>query len=1181
MKKLLLFLILIYGLTFAQLTVPNDGAGDPRHLKKGFMDGNRVYVQFKNTTELGDCCNKGYPVAIWPNNYNATKSHDGIWFQIGAEVFIDTSTGEVVDDLETAKTSDKVVSLKFVQTNTREALDEPPEGGFKYGLYPTGGYQSLTTETPAMSDKPDSWPENGWPAVGKFGNDTLIFKDSWNGRFGQDVFKADLSCYFVANDAQDLEKIREDRFEGMRYYPRGENFKIGDIDPFVTVQNGSPWGGIGVRTAVRGYQWSNPQAQDVIFWEYNVTNISDYTLPNMYFAYEADNAVGGEEYIGADDNAYYKIVEEVNMCFVWDQDFVSVGGGKEPGVIGFAFLESPGINNDGVDNDNDGIIDEKRENLVVNGESTVGAYDGIYDLEKFVNYFDYEDLTEEELYKKLDGHYAADEDKDWEPWVDLNGNGTFDIDYQEPIGDDVGTDGIGPYDVLYTGPDANGTEANGKPDCILGLGSEPNFGTTDVNETDQLGLQNFNYIGEDFKYNGWGAGTFGAIEDEKNFGMHYERITAIEPSEKYDDSQPRGMNFHHAFSSGMFKMDPGTTERMSLAELHSYDPLAGLELADPQAPALTRLAEVTNKIYEADYRFAQPPVMPALTAVAGDGKVYLSWDAQSEELTREVMLGNINDFEGYKLYRASDKQMSDPMVITDLNGGTVFRKPIFQCDIVNDKYGPSNYGLVNGTGYDLGSNSGIVHSFIDSTVQNGIKYYYALVAYDYGLPKVGDGISPSENKIIIRKNESEEVIEISKNVAIVTPHQKAAGYVPAGIASIEDNSFGNGYVLPEIMVEKKVIGDKEYKVSFPTVSVDVPNVKNGIVYWNTGIKIHSGDNLVYEENYLNYPGRNIMPFRSEYSNGQSYRLFTGSEIQTDIFDGLRLSYCVPSFNYTVDTLESTWRTGEGRINLYIAPAKARFLPYDCEIIFSSNDNTPIINHGEVIGLDGNALNSGELIFNASLNLHVKDMDNSEILPVIVHDLNGNGSVDLDSDRFLVGATSDDGQGWAAMAFAFDFIGTSTASETDDSYFVTFNRGFKAEDEIVFTTNASEDVNKKQLDKEMAKIKVVPNPYVITNNMEPNVMNEGFNQRRRILFTNIPAQCDIKIYTISGLLVDEIDVDNSEETSTDLESNSAANGTIKWDVLTKEGLDVAAGYYIYHVKSKVTGKEKVGKFAIIK
>jgi hypothetical protein len=55
-----------------------------------------------------------------------------------------------------------------------------------------------------------------------------------------------------------------------------------------------------------------------------------------------------------------------------------------------------------------------------------------------------------------------------------------------------------------------------------------------------------------------------------------------------------------------------------------------------------------------------------------------------------------------------------------------------------------------------------------------------------------------------------------------------------------------------------------------------------------------------------------------------------------------------------------------------------------------------------------------------------------------------------------------------------------------------------------------------------------------------------------------------------VLVDRIEVQNEPN-----------NGTVHWDLLSREDLEVAAGMYIYHVKSNVTGKEKVGKFAVIK
>ena len=105
---------------------------------------------------------------------------------------------------------------------------------------------------------------------------------------------------------------------------------------------------------------------------------------------------------------------------------------------------------------------------------------------------------------------------------------------------------------------------------------------------------------------------------------------------------------------------------------------------------------------------------------------------------------------------------------------------------------------------------------------------------------------------------------------------------------------------------------------------------------------------------------------------------------------------------------------------------------------------------------------------------------------------------------------------------------------------------------------------------MKDIKVVPNPYVASNVMEPAVSNQFLNQRRRLLFTNIPAQSVISIYTVSGVFVDEINVNNRPE-----------RGSIHWDMLTREGLEIAAGMYIYHVKSSVTGDEKLGKFAVIK
>ena len=80
---------------------------------------------------------------------------------------------------------------------------------------------------------------------------------------------------------------------------------------------------------------------------------------------------------------------------------------------------------------------------------------------------------------------------------------------------------------------------------------------------------------------------------------------------------------------------------------------------------------------------------------------------------------------------------------------------------------------------------------------------------------------------------------------------------------------------------------------------------------------------------------------------------------------------------------------------------------------------------------------------------------------------------------------------------------------------------------------------------------------------------SFLIKRRLLFTNIRSISYINLYC-KGVFVDEINVNNSPE-----------RGSIHWDMLTREGLEIAAGMYIYHVKSSVTGDEKLGKFAVIK
>jgi hypothetical protein len=102
--------------------------------------------------------------------------------------------------------------------------------------------------------------------------------------------------------------------------------------------------------------------------------------------------------------------------------------------------------------------------------------------------------------------------------------------------------------------------------------------------------------------------------------------------------------------------------------------------------------------------------------------------------------------------------------------------------------------------------------------------------------------------------------------------------------------------------------------------------------------------------------------------------------------------------------------------------------------------------------------------------------------------------------------------------------------------------------------------------------VVPNPFRQHSNLT------GTGERYRMEFIGIPAKCKIKIYTLTGDVVQEINHDDG--------SGSEAWGSIeRLDYqLNKWTLGIAPGVYIYRVESLVlghVGESYIGKLAIVK
>jgi hypothetical protein len=489
----------------------------------------------------------------------------------------------------------------------------------------------------------------------------------------------------------------------------------------------------------------------------------------------------------------------------------------------------------------------------------------------------------------------------------------------------------------------------------------------------------------------------------------------------------------------------------------------------------------------------------------------------------------------------------------------------------------------------LGDDSGIQHYFVDENVENGRTYYYTLVAYDRGIQGLDIAIAPAENNIVLDLDESEEIRHIGQNVQVVTPYQPAVGYVPPSIDIKEEGGImGTGYATPIILSASQVKSNHTYKVKFNVDTLDhsvlLPYYRHkfDLLYTNNGYSVYD----VTDEDYLVYEETPDHTFMDNIIIGEVENTFwhlnPNKEFTSDIFDGIQLKIRAPVITAVFDSIHSGWVVGDERLNITLSEEGSRYFPWQYDIIFTSNDSVyqgQINTNLNIKDIDGSPLEN--MIMNPVFNFYVVNKSfpdskgNYERLELIVADVNNNGTFEMSIDHILVGHMKEylTLKTWSGTVFAIDFhdvVDNTHLPKPNDVYRVDFIRPFVDTDSILFTILPDTALVEKKLANTMDDIKVVPNPYIATNSMEPHLFNSSLNQRRRLMFTHIPAQCIIKIFTISGIMVDEIKV-----------QNPPPMGIVHWDMLTYEGLEIAPGIYFYHVKAENTGDEKLGKFAIIK
>ncbi|GAB4373733.1 MAG: hypothetical protein Kow0042_17830 [Calditrichia bacterium] len=1074
---------------------PDPNVGNPELRRQGVMDGNLVRTIYINWGEI----------AHWPD------SPSGEWPKGTGHQYVDgvalVVQGRAIDN------SGKVIYP--METQYREFVDKGPNQEL-WGWAPLPGYFNIESDKPAISNDVLSWPsywpdkEDGWVNPNEIRNDydddnnglvdDLVY---WNGWFGKGVRNADVETYFIFDDDPD---------EEWDFYP----------DPANPQRRG-----MGLEVAARYFQWSQVLAEDVIFALYFITNEGKYNYDSTYYCFYIDWGVGGTD-DSSDDTGDYDTF--LDIAWAWDFDGYGTPGQWHPvGVAGFAFLESPGIPDDSKDNDEDGITDERRDggpgSLIEGQEAILNYLANNYDLAAFENYFG---SSVQDRAPVLEGYWwTGDEDLDWMPYTDSDGNGQW--DEGEPLNDDVGEDGLSPNDFGYPGPDFG--EADGQP-----TPGEPNFDFLDKDESDQIGLTGFRIFP---------VHTYELWNENQNWEVFR---SAPRPA-----SSQVTANLGMFFSSGPFPLAGGQTENYSMALLFGED-----------KDDLVLTKKTIQQIYNADYRFAKPPEKPRLKAVIpGNNRVVLVWDDRAER-SWDPFLQEF-DFEGYRIYRSTEPEFLETRLITDAYGRLTFRKPIAQFDLVNEWSGLHPIDI-SGVHFNLGDNTGLTHYYIDTDVKNGQTYYYAVVSYDRGLVDTSDvgklvGLTPAECTSKIAKDISGN-ITVDINTAVVTPRAPAAGYIYPEVEEGEmmRETIGTGKVSIDFLIPDSVKDNHIYTIEFGDTSF----------YHNEGNSFY----IVYDS-----------------TAGQKYArtdtIWIDGESQSPLIDGFVLN--IHNDAVDLDRDRTGWVVGQTNyrwrvnfderfsrenpndpLNLNIA------YPADFEILFSDQ----VIDSADNLQLYGTQWRDYPTKFEVynvtegqearyAFREEVPDYKDFTLSPYFPGDDRSK------MEQILIWVPDPNPRNifklrttWRLFFEADTAQGVLIPPAAGDMFRIATTKPFRTGDKIIFKTRGPKySADKAKAD--MDKIAVVPNPYVVAASWEEKSPFRFGRGERKIYFIHLPKECTIRIYTLRGYLVDQIE-----------HRSTMDDGQEAWNMLNKNGQEIAYGIYIYHVDAPGVG-EKIGKFAVIK
>jgi hypothetical protein len=568
---------------------------------------------------------------------------------------------------------------------------------------------------------------------------------------------------------------------------------------------------------------------------------------------------------------------------------------------------------------------------------------------------------------------------------------------------------------------------------------------------------------------------------------------------------PNGLDCVFIMSSGPFDLPAHDTTTFAFCLL------MGDDLEDAKFNART-----AQLMYELNYLGADPPKPPHVVAVPGDGKVTLYWDRSAEESV-DIMT-RYRDFEGYKIYKTTSPPVNNEwgQKIYDGQGQEVGFIPVAQFDLKDGITGldPQYPHL------DRGKDTGLQHSWTDYNVKNGVTYWYSVTSYDRGVlpdPQWNpDGWAPL-NYLECAKGTNPGS---DPNLVMVVPGPPASNYVgPEVKVRRLPGTLGNGPIRVVVVDEFAITGHK-YVLSFDD-STQPGTLLYDVLDQTTGKEVVS----------------NARELRGE---------------EGPIFDGMRLEIInYPSLTVLQDS--SGWSRTDGQ------PSQATWVVE----LLPATANPPVADYKIVFN------DTGTVAFappNFRVPFKIINLVTGKVVDLGVFP---QASTDTTAEMKNTWTSGDVINLREEGKFTYKVIIKRNPSSSvpnvpprsGDVYRIILTKPFKAKRDR-FEIDTTPFTVRQAVQSDLDKIRVVPNPYVVSAEWEIDPNLPGIH------FTNLPSECTISIYTLAGEKVNEI------------HHRSATNSTESWNMLNFNQQEIAYGLYIYVVETP-SGAKKVGKFSIIR